>query len=488
MKYFRILDTDFYQISMAFMYILFGKNKENSGFEGFVRNIKKEVTDKPYYIFSGEKEVHEFMATIKKELEDPELIEAFIQLIEPKITNRSQKRQLIKQFRKNWVKINKNFTYNVVKEGSKVYPFVPVFQFYGDKAIGQLIETYVTNIYNGRTAYATLLEDNNITNEEKEYLSGIMNNNENILQEYKKELIIKAQSLRNSTDKVLLEAAFRRAPTKEIADMASTVAIENGWQGTSNVGIYMKNIAKAEQIGGTMAHAYVMSFPKEEDSWKQWDIVFPNTKILGDTYDTVEASIKIAKMIDNKEISIPKEFRIDSYPIEVLAKQVNENLSKYGIGNFLSGDMEESKFNSFKENNVPYTSTMVGTKFVYLNELIKKLNSGFVYKIVQYEIDVEDFDDKIDEWNELENDIPLKEYLNLNDYQYEEMVKGENVYFYPEKKASGKSNYRGLKRVIYCEKTNTLVIDYPKTKPMEFGFYNLDMIGDKNPTLEFREY
>ena len=102
MKNFKFLQTDFYQLSMGFAYILEGLNKETSGFEGFVRNIKNTVNPNlNFYVFDGENEINEYIATIREELKDPELIETFIKLVGPKITA-PNKDELIDQFRKKW--------------------------------------------------------------------------------------------------------------------------------------------------------------------------------------------------------------------------------------------------------------------------------------------------------------------------------------------------------------------------------------------------
>lgn len=458
MQYFKILDTDFYQISMAFMYILLDKNKETSGYEGFVRDIKKLVTKRNYYIFSGEKEVIEFMEDIKKELNNPDLCQAIIDIISPKITNLKNKDKIIKKFKKNWKTLNKNFTYKVLKEGTKVFSYIPVFQFRGDKVIGQLIESYVTNIYNGKTAFATLKKDykeglSNLNEIEYDFLKGIMKNKDKSLLIYKMLLEQKAKTIRKSTNKILLEVAFRRAPTKRIADLASTTAIQNGWNGTSNVGVYMRELVKAEHIGGTMAHAYVMSFKTEEEAWISMDEVFPNGKILGDTYDVEKAADKVIKLIEEGKLSIPKEFRIDSDPIEELALMVDSKLSKYGIGNYLSGDMDEDKLNDFDKKDIPYSSTMVGTKLVFMNDLISMLNSGFVYKIVEYET----------------------------------IEEGKEVSIFPEKKSIGKRNYVGLKKVLYDETSNEIVVEYPSNMRIEeYGFYNMNHIKE-NVKITFKE-
>ena len=451
MKNFTFLNTDFYQISMAFAYVVEGLNTQKTGFEGFVRHVKPVINpNKNFYIFDGEAKVKEYMETVRKELRDPELCETIIALVSPKITA-PNKDELIERFRKNWKSVDANFEYSVVPNGTIVFPLVPVFQFSGDKMVGQVIETYVTNIYNGRTGLATLnyfrdTDDSTISNDEHAWLLGIIENDERALEKYAKVLDSEAKKFRNATDKILLEAAFRRAPTFEAARIASKVAIKNGWNGTSNVSTVLSGELDDSKIGGTMAHSWVMCFKNEDDSFRLWDKIFPGTTMLIDTYDVARAARSIKAMIDAGEISAPKDVRIDSDPLDVYAKEVNEIFGGT-VNVYVSGDMDVEKFEAFKADGVPYSKSMAGTKYVYADETVAKLNCGFVYKIVQY--------------TDENGDI----------------VK-------PEKKSTGKSNYAGLKFIRYNVETDTVTVDYSKNNTM-LGFIG---IKDAKPSskVEFK--
>lgn len=425
MKEFKFLQTDFYQISMGFAYIINGLNKQKTGFEGFVRHIKNAVNpNHNFYIFDGETEIKEYIETIKLELKDPELLETFITLIEPKITA-PNKDELIALFRENWKTIDTDFEYSVIPNGTMVFPLTPVFQYNGDKFIGQMIETYVTNTYNGKTGLATLkyLRDNGyetfINDEEFNFLDGLMNGELNALTTYARILDDTAKDFRYATDKILLEAAFRRAPSFLTAKMASESALLNGWDGTSNTSIVLNGRFPMNKINGTMAHSWVMSFPTEEEAFIAWDRIFPGTTFLIDTYDVVNAAKLIKRLILEGKITKPKDLRIDSDPIEEYAFEVRKIFDEMGI--YLSGDMEPEKFKHFEFLGVPYTKAMAGTKYCYSSMIVEKLNCGFVYKIV--------------------------EYTNSN---------GEVIR--PEKKANGKKNYSGLKHIKFIEETNTLEV------------------------------
>lgn len=459
MKNFLILNTDLYQLKMIFANVVLGNGNNLTGFEGFFREINKNMNPHTNFcIFDGENEVKDFMEKIRKEIIDPDLPDTIIEIIEHTITCDDKEIQ-IKKFKENWKNLNFDFEYIVIPNGTKVFPLVPVFQFYGPNVFGQPIETMITNIYNGRTALKTIeyLIDNgyeyNITKEDYDYIKGIINEDQVHLDRYFDEIKKRAIEYRQCTNKIILEAGFRRAPNFKCAYNIAKIALECGFDGTSNTSLLFNGDAVKKQVGGTMAHAFVMGFEKEETAFIMWDKFFKNTNILVDTYDVDNAIDIIIKLINNKKISAPMDVRIDSNPLDVYAVNIDKKfkLNGFKVNNYLSGDMTVRKIVSYQNNNIPFEKVMIGTKLVYGDNesVVQMLNCGFVYKIVEVEI--------ID----IDNNVKR---------------------IYPEKKALGKKNYVGLKEVIYDDKTKTLNI-YTKTKDL-FGFKNIENICD-NPTINF---
>lgn len=457
MKNFLILNTDLYQLKMIFANVVLGYGNNRTGFEGFFRHIKKEVNPfTNFYIFDGEKEVIDFMEKVKLEIIDPKLPNTIVEIIEHTITA-DNKNELIEIFKENWKKLTFDFDYNVVPNGTKIFPLVPVFQFNGPNVFGQPIETMVTNIYNGKTALKTInyLIDKGynykITTEDFNYISGIIAENEIALNRYFNEIRERALAYRNCTNKILLEAGFRRAPNFKCAYNIAKIALECGFNGTSNTSLLFNNDARKDQIGGTMAHAFVMGMENERMAFKMWDKFFKGTNFLVDTYDVDNAIDTIIDLINNKEISVPMDVRIDSDPLDVYARNITKKLNDNGFNaeNYLSGDMTVFKITKYENEGVPFKKVMIGTKLVYGDNesIVQMLNCGFVYKVVEVDI-----------------------------------IKDNKITtIYPEKKATGKSNYTGLKDVIYNDITNTLNV-YTRTK--NFGFTNLNNI-DFNPTINF---
>lgn len=431
-------DTDYYQFTMSYAHLMTEKAYEVTGFESFYRHIRPEVAgDSEYVIFDGEKEVHIFMAKVKEAFMSKDFFDQFWNFISPKLNvpadvaavNYEKAKKVFEYMVSKY-----EFKYTVVPNGTKVYPKVPVFQFKGAKMIGSIIETPLTNIVNGKTGFATYKEffpDNKDTINE---IARIMNGE--LLEEYVVELNKRAKEYRNATDKVLLEAGFRRAPNYQIAQLASKVAIENDWNGTSNTSIWTQ--IDSEKIGGTMAHAFVMGYKTEKEAFISWNKIFPKSTMLIDTYDSINA---VYTLIDNN--IRPASVRIDSDPLDQTAIEVRKILDNAGwteVKIFISGDITPELLIDYEKRNVPFDMCMAGTKYVNLGAM-KHVNVGFVYKVVEYE-----------ELVETKTDSETKSF---------NMIK-----HYPIKKAEGKSNYPGLKTVRVSENGDiTMTVD-----PVTFGF------------------
>jgi len=429
------LQTDFYQFTMAYAYLVSGKANQTTGFESFIRHIKPAVADdNNFYIFKGEQGVHDFMKIVKDEFNSPDFFDKFWEIFEPKFKERNKVGIYYLMAKKAFDEMDKNFEYTVVPDGTKVYPMVPVFQFKGSKMIGQMIETPITNIVNGQTGQKSFETFFPKDTESIERIHSIMNGI--VPPDYTGMLKERAIEYRSATSKILLEAGFRRAPNFALAFQASLIAIENGWDGTSNTALF--GTIDIEKIGGTMAHAFIMAFEFEIDAFKAWDAIFPGSTMLIDTYDTINA----VKMLVENNI-IPVAVRIDSDPIEKLARGVRKILDEAGwteVKIFLSGDITPEKLIQWEKDDVPFDMVMAGTKYVNL-DVMANVNAGFVYKIVEYEED------------------------------------GKR--FFPFKKAFGKSNYPGLKTVTVDSDG-----DISMTINGQMGFKNIENLNN-NASMEF---
>jgi nicotinate phosphoribosyltransferase len=434
-KEYDILSTDFYQISMATAYLLLDQADRRAGFEAFVRHVKPAVTAEETYVFHGSNSVHEFINSVKAELRSGEFIDTFIALIKPKLPADRREEYVVK-LREKLNTAKKDFQFSVVAEKSIVFPYVPVFQFNGPIWIGQLIETPILNIINGQTGMATRFNSartfaeyaainviQHITGRDRDDFrtqAGAPPEARAYYDFYRSLLVRRAVEYREATSKVILEAAFRRAPGLIAAIDASRIAITNGWNGTSNVAAYLASDLDDTHINGTMAHSFIMSQKDELTAYQLWNSIFPNSTFLIDTYDVQEA----IKMLVANNLK-PACVRIDSAPLDEYARIVRNALVAAGWGDvqiFLSGDITPELLKDFEKRQIPFDKVMAGTEYVNIYDA-KSLNAGYVYKLVE----IEDKDDT-----------------------------GCIYVRYPLKKATGKSNYAGLK-TIAVENNNVVV-------------------------------
>src|SRR5262249_59686226 len=92
--------------------------------------------------------------------------------------------------------------------------------------------------------------------------------------------------------RAIIEFGSRRAHGSEAALLAARAAYIGGCAGTSNVEAgHLFGIPTF----GTLAHSFVMSFEEEDEAFRAFLKVFPETAtILVDTYDTIAAVKRLA--------------------------------------------------------------------------------------------------------------------------------------------------------------------------------------------------
>ena len=120
-------------------------------------------------------------------------------------------------------------------------------------------------------------------------------------------------------------------------------------------------------IVGTMAHAFVMSFRNEIDSFLAYSETFPQKSILlVDTYDTkkgIENAVTIGLYLQEKGCRL-QGIRLDSGDIAALSKLARENLDKAGLDYvkiLASGNLDEFKIRSLLKKGAKVDSFGVGT-------------------------------------------------------------------------------------------------------------------------------
>ena len=163
-------------------------------------------------------------------------------------------------------------------------------------------------------------------------------------------------------ERSVIEFGTRRAHGTEAGLLAARAAYIGGCAGTSNVEAgHLFGIPTF----GTLAHSFVMSFEKEDDAFRAFLKVFPESAtVLVDTYDTIAAVKRLAQDFRHVGTPIPA-IRLDSGDLCELSKQVRRILDDAGMNDtkiFVSGDLNEYRITDLISNGAKIDSFGVGTE------------------------------------------------------------------------------------------------------------------------------
>ena len=185
--------------------------------------------------------------------------------------------------------------------------------------------------------------------------------------------------------KSLVEFGLRRAHGADAGMLAARAAYVAGFTGTSNV---LAGKVFGIPVVGTMAHAFVLVHEKEEEAFENFARSNPgNAVFLLDTYDTVSAARKVAKLAAKLKadgINIAA-VRLDSGEMSVLSKSVRRILNEAGLEHvriLASGNIEETELEKLVSAGAPIDGYGIGTR------LITSYDSPYlecVYKLEEYD-------------------------------------------------------------------------------------------------------
>lgn len=219
-------------------------------------------------------------------------------------------------------------------EGTVAYANEPVLRIHAPLAQAQLIETAMINTM----CYSTLVASN------------------------------AAQVRRVSGGASILEFGARRAHGPDGAFTASRAAYLGGCDATSNV-----ESAKYYDmpVAGTQAHAWVMAFEREIDSFEAFARTFPDDCVLlVDTYDTlgsgVPNAIKVGHAMRERGQAL-KGIRLDSGDLAALSKAARAMLDAADLPDVkivASGDLDAERIAALRKAGAPIDSYGVGTSLV----------------------------------------------------------------------------------------------------------------------------
>jgi len=183
----------------------------------------------------------------------------------------------------------------------------------------------------------------------------------------------------------IMEFGLRRAQGPDGAMSATRAAIIGGAAGTSNT---LGGKLYGVPVMGTMAHAWVMSFPNEQEAFEQYAAIYPDKPVfLIDTYNTLGSGIEAAIKVGKKLQAQGKNFgvRLDSGDMQYLSVEVRKRLNEAGLPEAkisISNELTEAIIESLILNRAPIDSWGVGTHMVTGGQ-----ESSFtgVYKLAAYQ-------------------------------------------------------------------------------------------------------
>ena len=306
------LFTDFYELTMCASYFD-NKNFEPATFDLFIRRLPE---NRSYFLFAGLEEALQYLETIK--------------------FTEEQLAYLKKQgFKWDFLDYLRSFRFTgevwAVPEGTVAFPNEPLIRVTAPIIEAQLIETFLLNTVNLQTLIAT-----------------------------KASRVVHA-----AKGKSVIEFGLRREHGIDAGMKVARSSYLAGCQGTSNV---LAGQTYDIPVFGTMAHSFIMSYPKEIDAFRAFSKTFPNKSILLiDTYNDISGAEKaaiVAKELEAKGYRLGG-VRLDSGDLAEDSQKVRKILDDQGLDYvkiFASGDLDEFKIHELLTSGAKIDSFGVGTK------------------------------------------------------------------------------------------------------------------------------
>ena len=309
---------DFYELTMSNGYFINNLKDDIAVFDLFYR---KNPDDAAYSIFVGLEDIINYILNLHFDDEDITYLRS------------------LNIFNDDFLNYLRNFKFSgdlyAFKEGSIVYPNVPLVTVVAPLIDCQLLETAMLATVNHETLIAT-----------------------------KANRIVLASKGRSVSD-----FGARRAHNIDSALYGAKAAYIGGVNSTATtLAGQLFNIP----VSGTMAHSWVMAFDSEYEAFLSYAKLYPsNTILLIDTYDVINSGLKNAIKVA-KDYLIPngyklKGVRIDSGDLAYLSKKTRKILDENGLNDTIiiaSNSLDEYKISSLIEQGAKLDSFGVGENLI----------------------------------------------------------------------------------------------------------------------------
>ena len=306
------LFTDFYELTMCASYFD-NKNFEQATFDLFIRRLPE---NRSYFLFAGLEQCLQYLQNITFNDTHLEYLKA-------------------RGFHRDFLEYLRGFKFTgevwAIPEGSLAFPNEPLIRVTAPIIEAQLVETFLLNTINLQTMIAT-----------------------------KASRVVFA-----AKGKPIIEFGLRREPGVDAGMKVARSSYIAGCEGTSNV---LAGQVYDIPVFGTMAHSFIMSYPKEIDAFRAFTLTFPDkSTLLIDTYDDFSGAEKaavIAKELEAKGYMLGG-VRLDSGDLAKDSKKIRKFLDDQGLNYvkiFASGDLDEFKIEELLCKGACIDSFGVGTK------------------------------------------------------------------------------------------------------------------------------
>ncbi len=301
--------------------------QSRASFELFVRSLPAE---RNYLVAAGLEQALQYLESVSFQSEEVEYLRKL-----PVFANVSDRFfDYLSKFR---------FTGEVwaIPEGTPVFAEEPLLRVTAPIIEGQIVETFLLSIISFQTMIASKA----------------------------------ARVVEAAQGRTVFEFGTRRAHGPDAGTLAARAAYIGGCVGTSNV---QAGLEFRIPVFGTLAHSFIMAYDHEEESFRDFQKLFPDHSVLlVDTYDSLAAIDKIIHAGLR-----PKAVRLDSGDLFELSREVRCKLDAAGLTDtkiFATSDLDEYVITELLARGAQVDQFGVGTSLATSKDAPAL---GAVYKLV----------------------------------------------------------------------------------------------------------
>ena len=236
---------------------------------------------------------------------------------------------------------------DAVPEGSPAFANEPLLEVTAPIGEAQLLETFLANQIGLQTMLATKA----------------------------------ARVVRAAQGRPVVDFGSRRAQGLDAAVKGARAFAVAGVAATSNL---MAGRRDGLPVAGTVAHSFIEAFDSEDAAFERFAALYPNTILLVDTYDTLEAVRKIVRLHRAGRLGPIRGIRLDSGDLDPLSRQARALLDEGGLSHvqiFASGGLDENRIEALVAAGSPVDAFGIGTAMSVSRDAP---DLDIVYKLTEY--------------------------------------------------------------------------------------------------------